>query len=99
MIAAALVVADAASATRADEPLVPLKPGPGKDVFATNCNACHSLDYIRTNAPFMTSKAWEAEANKMINVFGATIDSADAKVITDYLASRAQRGAVARLRS
>jgi sulfite dehydrogenase (cytochrome) subunit B len=87
LIAAALVAAAAAgSAARADEPTVPLKPGSGEDVVAANCNACHSLDYIRTNAPFMTGKVWEAEVGKMINVFGAAIDPANAKTIVDYLA-------------
>jgi sulfite dehydrogenase (cytochrome) subunit B len=50
-----------------------------------NCEACHSLDYIRINAPFMTRKAWEAEVAKMITVFGAPIDPADARTIADYL--------------
>lgn len=33
----------------------------------------------------MTGKVWEAEVNKMIKAFGADIDPADAKTITDYL--------------
>jgi mono/diheme cytochrome c family protein len=69
----------------ADEKPVPLKPGPGQDVVDANCGACHSLDYIRTNAPFMTGKVWEAEVSKMIKVFGAPIEPADAKTIIDYL--------------
>jgi sulfite dehydrogenase (cytochrome) subunit B len=85
-IATALAAIVAApSVVRAEEPLVPLKPGAGEEIVAANCNACHSLDYIRTNAPFMTSKVWEAEVAKMINVFGATIEPADAKTIVDYL--------------
>ena len=86
-IAAALLAALlAAGAARADEKPVALKPGAGEDDVATNCNACHSLDYIRTNAPFMTGKVWEAEVTKMIKVFGAEIQPADAKTIIDYLA-------------
>ena len=83
--AAALLLATVAAA-RAEEKTVPLQPGPGEDVVSANCNACHSLDYIRTNASFMTAKVWEAEVTKMINVFGASIEPADAKTITDYLA-------------
>jgi len=86
-ILAALIAAIAAAGVgRGEEKPVPLKPGPGEDVVAANCNACHSLDYIRINAPFMTGKTWEAEVSKMINAFGATIEPADAKTITDYLA-------------
>lgn len=88
LLIAAALIATAATAypVRADEPVVPLKPGAGEDVVSANCNACHSLDYIRTNAPFMTGKVWEAEVAKMINAFGATIEPADAKTISDYLA-------------
>jgi sulfite dehydrogenase (cytochrome) subunit B len=75
----------AAGAASGQEKPVPLKPGPGQELVAVNCNACHSLDYIRINAFFMTSKMWEAEVAKMINVLGATIEPADAKTITNYL--------------
>jgi mono/diheme cytochrome c family protein len=78
----ALAIAAGASA---EEPAVALKEAPGRDVTEANCGACHSLDYVRTNAHFMTAKTWEAEVAKMINVFGAAIDPADAKTITDYL--------------
>lgn len=84
LVSAALLVA-ASGAALADEKPVPLKPGPGQDVVGANCGACHSLDYIRTNAPFMTGKVWEAEVSKMINVFGAPIDPANAKTIIEYL--------------
>jgi hypothetical protein len=85
VIAAMLIVMAApVTAARSEERTVPLKPGPGEDAVM-NCNACHSLDYIRTNAPFMTPKMWEAEVTKMINAFGAPIEPAEAKAITDYL--------------
>jgi len=69
----------------ADEQPVPLKDAPGRDVVENTCSVCHSLDYIRTNSPFMTPQVWEAEVNKMINVFGAPASPQDAKVIIDYL--------------
>jgi sulfite dehydrogenase (cytochrome) subunit B len=84
VIAVALVGIGAASLADGEEMPVVLAPGPGLDAMA-NCAACHSLDYIRINAPFMTRKAWEAEVAKMITVFGAPIDPADAKTIADYL--------------
>lgn len=69
----------------AEEQPVPLKDAPGRDVVENTCSVCHSLDYIRTNSPFMTPQVWEAEVNKMINVFGAPASPADAKAIIDYL--------------
>ena len=87
MIAASVALAlSALAAAQAEEPAVPLKDAPGHEVVEGNCAACHSLDYIRTNSPFMTAKVWEVEVTKMINAFGAPIDPADAKTITDYLA-------------
>ncbi len=85
LVAIALLLACAAAPVRAEEKAVPLKPGAGEDIVDANCGACHSLDYIRTNSTFMTSKVWEAEVGKMINVFGAPIEPADAKIIVDYL--------------
>ena len=84
ILAAALFIAAAATA-QAEEPNVPLADGAGRDVVESNCGACHSLDYIRINAPFMTQKVWEAEVGKMIKAFGAPIEPADAKTIVDYL--------------
>ncbi len=74
-----------AASARAEEQAVALKPGPGEETVANNCASCHSLDYVRINAPFLTAKQWEAEVAKMINTFGAPIEPADAKAITEYL--------------
>jgi mono/diheme cytochrome c family protein len=84
VIAVALLGIGTVSLADGEERPVALAPGPGLDAMA-NCAACHSLDYIRINAPFLTRKAWEAEVAKMITVFGAPIDPADAKTIADYL--------------
>ena len=69
----------------ADEKPVQLKQAPGLDKVEANCGACHSLDYIQMNSPFLTGPAWEAEVAKMINAFGAPISEEDAKAIGDYL--------------
>ena len=69
----------------ADEPIVPLTDAPGRGMVESNCALCHSLDYLRSNAPFMNRKMWQAEIDKMIKVFGAPIEPADAAVIVDYL--------------
>jgi sulfite dehydrogenase (cytochrome) subunit B len=81
-VLAALVALPAA----ADEPLIDLKPGPGLDKVQGNCGACHSLDYIQMNSPFLNADGWTAEVNKMRKAFGAPISDNDAKAIADYLA-------------
>jgi mono/diheme cytochrome c family protein len=70
----------------ADEQPVALKPGPGVDVVTANCGGCHSLDYVRMNAPFLGVDAWKAEVAKMRTAFGAPIVDADAAAIQAYLA-------------
>jgi sulfite dehydrogenase (cytochrome) subunit B len=82
----ALASLAAGGPARADEQPVALKDAPGRDAVEQNCGACHSLDYIGTNSPFPNATLWEAEVQKMIKVFGAPIEDADAKTITDYLA-------------
>jgi sulfite dehydrogenase (cytochrome) subunit B len=69
----------------ADEPAVHLKQAPGLDVVEGHCGACHSLDYIPMNSPFLDAAHWDAEIAKMIKAFGAPIDPADAKTIGVYL--------------
>ena len=75
----------AAGVVIAAEQRVALKDGPGRDKVEANCTACHSLDYILGNSPFMNRTVWDAEVTKMIKVFGAPISDADAKEIVDYL--------------
>ena len=81
----ACALALAATAAFADEAAIRLKDGPGREAVLNNCAACHSLDYIQMNSPFPDAKLWDAEVTKMIKAFGAPIDDADAKAITDYL--------------
>jgi mono/diheme cytochrome c family protein len=81
---AALVMLLAAPAI-ADEKPVQLKKAPGLDKVEANCAACHSLDYIQMNSPFMNAPTWDAEVSKMIKAYGAPISDADAREIADYL--------------
>jgi len=83
-IALALLLAFPAVA-RADEKPVAIKNAPGHETVENVCGACHSLDYIRTNSPFMTAQVWQAEVNKMVNVFGAPANPDEAKTILEYL--------------
>ena len=82
-----LAAAFAATGALAAETPIQLKDGPGRAIVEDNCGACHSLDYIRTNAPFMNRQAWTAEVNKMINAYAAPIQKANADAIIDYLAA------------
>jgi sulfite dehydrogenase (cytochrome) subunit B len=74
-----------AAPSAAEEKPVQLKIGPGLEKVEGNCAACHSLDYIEMNSPFLSASGWDAEVTKMIKVFGAPIEDADAKIITNYL--------------
>ena len=69
----------------ADETAIQLKQGPGLDQVLNNCGACHSLDYIQMNSPFLKPAAWDATIAKMIKAFGAPISDDDAKAIGAYL--------------
>jgi mono/diheme cytochrome c family protein len=71
----------------AGEESVVLKEATGREVAELNCGACHSLDYIEMNAPFLDRKQWQATVTKMIDRFGAPIEEADVPAIVDYLAT------------
>jgi sulfite dehydrogenase (cytochrome) subunit B len=74
-------------AAKADEDAIQLKPGDGLDAVEQNCAACHSLDYIQMNSPFLDQKGWTAEVTKMVKAYGAPIEDADQQTIITYLAA------------
>jgi hypothetical protein len=78
------LLAGAGSGAAAEIP-VALKDAPGRAMVENLCSGCHSLDYIRINAPFMNRQVWTASVNKMIQAFGAPISQPDAAAIIDYL--------------
>jgi mono/diheme cytochrome c family protein len=82
IVAAALAVP---AVSFADEKPIELKKAPGLEKVEGNCAACHSLDYIQMNSPFMSAATWDAEVTKMIKAFGAPISDADAEAIRAYL--------------
>jgi hypothetical protein len=84
-ISIAILTVISAMPSAADEMSVRLKQARGLDKVESNCGACHSLDYIPMNSPFLNAAGWEAEVAKMISAFGAPIDRADADVIAAYL--------------
>jgi mono/diheme cytochrome c family protein len=71
----------------ADEDEIAIKDGAGKDVVEANCGACHSLDYVEMNSPFLDEKKWEATVKKMVERFGAPIEEADIAAIISYLSA------------
>jgi sulfite dehydrogenase (cytochrome) subunit B len=80
-----LFVAIVATPAATGEPEIELKKAPGLEQVEGNCLACHSLDYIQMNSPFLNAAGWDAEVTKMIKAFGAPISDVDAKAIADYL--------------
>jgi mono/diheme cytochrome c family protein len=68
-----------------DPAFAQLKPGAGQDTVEANCAACHTTDYIKMNAPFLSPDAWKAEVTKMRAAFGSPIDDAVAAEIVQYL--------------
>lgn len=81
-LALALLIALPAAAA---EQSVALKPGVGLEQVNQNCAGCHSLDYIRMNAPFLSADGWKAEIGKMRAAYGAPVADADAALIQKYL--------------
>ena len=69
-----------------DTPHAKLKTAPGSDLAQTQCQLCHSTDYIVTQPPG-DAKQWEAVVTKMQKVFGAPLSPADAKAIVEYLST------------
>ena len=63
-----------------------LKPGPGMEVVATNCQICHSSDYISTQPP-LTRTTWSATVQKMREKYGAQLPTNQVEQIIDYLAA------------
>ena len=93
LIAALLALAAAQTRAVADpmtyqlpEETAALKPGPGVEA-AIVCLACHSADYISTQPSKKGKAFWEAEVQKMIQVYKAPIDPAETTAIADYLAA------------
>lgn len=58
--------------------------GAEADAINNSCLACHSADMVLNQPPFPRA-VWDAEVHKMIKVYRAPIDEADAASIIDYL--------------
>jgi hypothetical protein len=67
------------------EETVKLRPGLDAETARNNCTSCHSVDYIAMQPPKKGKAFWEAEVTKMIKVYHAPIEQADAAAISEYL--------------
>jgi cytochrome c5 len=63
-----------------------LPDGPGVATVRNNCLACHSAGMI-LNQPRLPKAAWQAEVDKMRNVYKAPVDEKAVAAIVDYLAA------------
>ncbi|GAC1636802.1 MAG: hypothetical protein NVS9B14_16100 [Candidatus Acidiferrum sp.] len=63
---------------------VGLVDGAGKAETQIYCGTCHTPRYI-TMQPPLPAAAWDAEVQKMVKTFGATIPEAEAQKIAQYL--------------
>jgi cytochrome c5 len=61
-----------------------LPEGPGVKVATNNCLGCHSAGMI-LNQPALAQAAWQAEVDKMRNVYKAPVAPADVPAIVAYL--------------
>ncbi len=82
----ATFAADTSITLPTDNVFASLKPAQGVEIARINCGSCHSTDYIVAQ-PRGGAKQWEGVVTKMIKTYGAAISDADAKAITEYLAS------------
>ena len=82
---AVIIVAAFATSAWADEKPIDLKKAAGVEKVEGNCAACHSLDYVQMNSPFLSPAGWDAEVSKMINAMKAPISDSDAAAIKAYL--------------
>jgi hypothetical protein len=59
----------------------------GEPVVAA-CSTCHSLEYITTQPRGKGAQFWRDAVAKMINVYKAPIEPADADAVAEVLAKR-----------
>ncbi len=81
----ALAILSFALPAAAGEEEIVLKDGAGLELVENNCAACHSLDYVQMNSPFLDEKKWEGTVKKMIERYGAPIAADDVAGIIAYL--------------
>jgi len=64
-----------------------LADGAGEPVVAA-CSTCHSLEYITTQPRGKGAQFWRDAVAKMVNVYKAPLEPADADTVAEVLAKR-----------
>lgn len=64
-----------------------LADGAGEPVVAA-CSTCHSLEYITTQPRGKGAQFWRDAVAKMVNVYKAPLEPADADAVAEVLAKR-----------
>ena len=58
------------------------------EAVVNHCTACHSLEYIVTQPRGKGAQFWKDEVTKMVNVYKAPVEPADAEAVTAVLARK-----------
>jgi sulfite dehydrogenase (cytochrome) subunit B len=58
------------------------------EVVVNNCSACHSLEYIVTQPRGKGAQFWKDSVAKMVNVYKAPVEPADADAVAAVLAKK-----------
>jgi len=90
LIAAAVLGSAAVSAKPVSLPMLPeavpaaLGDSEG-EVVVNHCSSCHSLEYIVTQPRGKGAQFWKDSVTKMVNVYKAPIEPADAEAVATVL--------------
>lgn len=58
------------------------------EAVVNHCTACHSLEYIVTQPRGKGAQFWKDEVTKMVNVYKAPVEPADADAVAALLARK-----------
>lgn len=58
------------------------------EVVVNNCSTCHSLEYIVTQPRGKGAQFWKDSVAKMVNIYKAPVEPADADAVAAVLASK-----------
>ena len=84
LLAASMLVLNAADEWKLPASEPKLRAGAGAEVAAANCVLCHSVDYISTQPP-LSQAAWLATVNKMRDKYGAPLPTNQIERLVNYL--------------
>ncbi|WP_298194577.1 cytochrome C [Novosphingobium sp.] len=86
--AALLVAARPVRYAPLPEPIPGDLAGADGEVVVRNCTACHSLEYVATQPRGKGAQFWRDSVTKMITVYKAPIEPAEAEAVSAALAAK-----------